>query len=281
MGWTLVTGASGGIGAELARQAAVHGEDVVLVARSKDKIEKIAEGLNSFFGVRCACYAQDLTEKDAAVKLHKWCSEQGIQVDNLINNAGFGDQTAFLDADWDRQYAMVQLNVVALMQLCYEFGRDMRERGEGHILNLSSVAAFMAGPYMSLYYATKGYVLQFSEALSYELRGTGVTVTALCPGPTSTGFERNAHMGGSLMFQAHPQSAADVAMYGYRAMLSGKPVAYHSPTTHVANVLARLLPRNVMTAVAAKVDGKPQPKSQPQPKPFAAKGTESKGGGLA
>lgn len=277
MGWTLVTGASGGIGAELARQAAAHGDDVVLVARSQDRIERIAGELGSYFGVRTACHAQDLTERDAAARLHEWCDERGIFVDSLVNNAGFGDQSAFLDADWDRQYAMVQLNVVALMQLCYEFGRDMRGRGRGRILNLSSVAAFMAGPYMSLYYATKGYVLQFSQALSYELRGTGVTVTALCPGPTSTGFERNARMRGSAMFKAHPQSAADVAWYGYRAMLEGRPVAYHSPTTRVANVLSRILPRDVMTTIAAAVDGSPKS----DPRPFSASDTASKEGNLA
>ncbi len=251
--WTLVTGASGGIGAELARQAALDGSNVVLVARNLEAMEQVASGFRSVAGIETRCLPQDLSEPDAAVRVHDWCCEQGIQVSSLINNAGFGDQAAFLDSDWKRQQDMVQVNLVALMQMSYLFGNDMRRRGQGQILNLSSVAAFMPGPYMSMYYATKGAVLQFSEALAYELRGTGVTVTALCPGPTSTGFERNAHMKGSSMFM-HPQSAADVAAAGYAAMKAGKPVAYCSSTTKVGNVLARLLPRSVMAWIAASID---------------------------
>lgn len=252
--WTLVTGASGGIGAELARQAALDGSNVVLVARNLEAMEQVASGFRSVAGIEACCFSQDLSEPDAAVRIHDWCCEHGIDITSLINNAGFGDQAAFLDSDWKRQQDMVQVNLVALMQMCHLFGNDMRRRGQGQILNMSSVVAFMPGPYMSMYYATKGAILQFSEALAYELRGTGVSVTAFCPGPTSTGFERHARMQGSSMFSMHPQSASHVAAAGYAAMRAGKPLAYCSPTTKVANVLARLLPRNAMAGIAASID---------------------------
>lgn len=154
---------------------------------------------------------------------------------------------------------MVQLNAVAAMQLSYLYGSDMRKAGRGRILNVSSCAAFSAGPYMSIYYATKGFVLSFSLALSKELEGSGVTVTAICPGPTSTGFESAAQMRGSKMFKIiKPQSAAHVAECAYRAMVKGKPVVYHSPTTKLFNIGSRLTTRRFAAGLAENINSKPE-----------------------
>ena len=255
--WTLITGASGGIGRELAEIFAESGHNLILVARSEGKLAELRDRLTAEHGVEARVIAADLSLPDAAERLHE--RTQGLVVDNLVNNAGFGDWGGFLDSDWGRQEQMVQLNITALMQMCRLYGRDMRERGFGHILNLSSVAAFCAGPYMSVYYATKAYVLSFSQALSEELADTGVTATALCPGPTSTGFESAARMKDSKMFTAlHPAKARDVAQRGYDAMQEGKAVAYHSTTTTLMNIGSRLFSRRAARRFAAGINGHPQ-----------------------
>lgn len=157
--------------------------------------------------------------------------EHDIKIDILINNAGFGDSGSFADSDRQKQYEMVQLNVVALMQLTHCFLNSMIEQGHGRILNMSSVAAFCAGPYMSIYYATKEFVRSFSEAVAEEVKGTGVTVTAFCPGPTATGFEQAAAMDkGSAMFRKAAK-AEDVAKGGIRAMMRGWVLSYHGAYT--------------------------------------------------
>ncbi|MEF2654868.1 MAG: SDR family oxidoreductase [Eggerthellaceae bacterium] len=257
MAYTLITGASGGIGREMARECAAHGHDLVLVARSEGKLGELADRLHNEHGVDARVYACDLSVSDAAIELYERIRTDGLAVNRLVNSAGFGDQGAFLDADWSRQADMVQLNVTALMQMTYLYGLDMRDAGFGRILNLSSVAAFSAGPYMSIYYATKGFVLSFSQAVNAELSGSGVTVTALCPGPTATGFERAAQMGGSKMFTFfRPATPEQVAAAGYKSMEAGRPIAYHSAATKVMNVGARLLPRSVANRFAEAINGR-------------------------
>ena len=189
-----------------------------------------------------------------AKDLHDRVLGLGIHVDALVNNAGFGDAGAFCERDWQRQRDMVQVNMVALMQLAHLFVPHMVERGAGMVLNLSSVAAFSAGPYMSVYYASKAFVLSFSEALSEELAGTGVTVTAICPGPTATGFEASAAMGsGSTMFQ-HAASAADVARHGIAAMRAGKAICLEGMFTKVMAVGSRLVPRAIARKLAMRMN---------------------------
>ena len=254
--YTLITGASGGIGRELACEFARHGHNLVLVARSADKLEELAGTLSGSYDVDVRVFACNLAEENAAERVYTFTRTEGLVIDNLVNNAGYGDRAAFVDSDWERQRDMVQVNIISIMQLTYLYGQDMRARGFGHILNLSSVAAFCAGPYMSIYYASKAFVLSFSEAVAEELRGTGVTVTALCPGPTNTGFERAANMEGSKMFSmGHPASARDVAAHGYRAMQRGRTVVYDSAFTKAVNVAARLAPRAVIRTFAKRVDG--------------------------
>ena len=258
MGCALVTGASGGIGAELCRLLATDGHDLVLVARSEERLASFAEELARDYGIRAVPLACDLTQEDAAVVLHQATSDAGIVVDTLANDAGFGCHGAFLESDWERQRQLIQVNVIALTQLSYLYGIDMLGRGHGRILNVASAAAFGPGPYMGGYYASKAWVLSLSQALSAELRGTGVTVTALCPGPTATRFEETADLEGSRMFSHFGvQSARSVAKRGYRAMMAGRAVAYHSPITHVFNIGSRLAPRAVVTRAVEWVNGKP------------------------
>ncbi len=251
----LITGASGGIGKEFAHIFAKNGHSLILVARSTDKLKALCAELKNAYEVETIPYCADLTSCTEIQRLYDYSKESGWQVDYLVNNAGFGDMSAFLDADWPRQRALIDLNISAVVQLTYFFGNDMKERGYGRIINLSSVAAFSAGPYMSLYYASKSFVLSFSEALAEELKGSGVTVTALCPGPTDTGFEKNANMGKSIMFSRLPTATAEqVAKAGYTAAMLGKPIKYHGIVTHSFNLLTRLLPRSVTRRLAKGMD---------------------------
>ena len=215
--YTLITGASGGIGYEFARVFAKENHNLILVARNIDKLEHIKKELELKYKIIVKVFSIDLSERDAANELYNKVNNSRLNVDNLVNNAGVGDWAGFLDSNWDRQYDMVQLNITSLMQVTYLFGNDMKENGAGHILNLSSVAAFSAGPYMSNYYASKGYILSFSQSIAEELKDTNVKVTAYCPGPTSTGFEKEAGMKESKMFTfIKPAKAKSVAEYGYK-----------------------------------------------------------------
>lgn len=250
----LVTGASGGLGTEIARVLASEGFDLLLVARNKKKLRALKEELEVAHGIEVQTLPCDLSREDAALDVYDYVLGRGMHIDALVNNAGFGDSGAFHEADWSRQRDMVQVNVIALMQLTRLLVPHMVKRSCGMVLNLSSVAAFSAGPYMSVYYATKAYVLSFSEALSEELRGTGVTVTALCPGPTATGFESAASMGsGSTMFR-HAAGANEVARDGYKAMRAGKAVCLQGAFTKAMAFGSRLAPRSIARKLAMRMN---------------------------
>ena len=238
MAVALVTGASGGIGTELCDILAAHGYDLVLVARSEAKLRALSEKLEGTYGITAPIFPVDLAEPGVADTLHDALVEQG----------------AFLDSDWSRQEEMVKLNILALMRLAYLFGNDMRRRGAGRILNVASVAAFTAGPYMPVYFASKAFVLSFSQALGEELRGSGVTVTALCPGTTATGFWGAAGMdAGNVFSLMGAQSPRAVAELGFNGLMAGKPVVIHSLPAKLANVAARLVPRRVSTWICGQV----------------------------
>ena len=257
MNYTLITGASGGIGLSFAETFVKHGHNLILVARNKEKLESIQAELETKYAVNSVVYDCDLTSPDATQRLYDDLTSHSMIVDVLVNNAGFGDLGAFLESDWARQQGLIDLNITALTKLTYLFGSDMKRRNRGKIINLSSVAAFSAGPYMSLYYASKSYVLSFSEALSEELKHSGVTVTALCPGPTATGFEQAAHMGSSVMFSRFGTSSPEqVALAGYRAAMKGKSVKYHGFTTNALALAARCLPKHTVCSLAAKMNRK-------------------------
>ncbi|MDE6442233.1 MAG: SDR family oxidoreductase, partial [Clostridia bacterium] len=190
----LVTGASGGLGLEFAKLLAKDGNDLLLVARNGHRLEEIKDELEKAHGVKVYFLACDLTQDDSANKVYDYAKENSLQIDVLINNAGFGDFGNYLDSVWEKQRDMINLNVLALMRLTYLFVPEMKERGKGKILNVASIASFQPGPLMSVYYASKAFVLSFSEALAVELKKTGVTVTALCPGPVRTCFEKAANL---------------------------------------------------------------------------------------
>lgn len=251
----LITGASCGLGYEFAKIFASRKCDLVLVARNKEKLEEIKTELEEKYPVNVIVIARDLTESDAADTIYNKLKILGIRVDYLVNNAGFGDNNGYFDTEWQRQEQMVKLNVLALMHLTHLFGNDMRRRGDGKILNVASIAAFMPGPYMSVYYASKAFVLSFSQAIGAELRKDGVTITALCPGPTATGFEAAANLEKARMFKIFkPAVAADVAKTGYFAMMKGKSVAFHDFATYSVTVLSKIFPSCMSTAVAKFVN---------------------------
>lgn len=250
----LITGASGGLGLEFARILAKRKYNLVLVARNEGKLFSIKNELERKYRIDVNVFATDLSKVDAALDVFNYTLEENIAIDVLINNAGFGDSGSFADSDWQKQYEMVQLNVTALMQLTHCFLNTMIKQGHGRILNMSSVAAFCAGPYMSIYYATKEFVRSFSEAVYEEVKGTGVTVTAFCPGPTATGFEKAASMDkGSAMFKKAAK-AKEVAKGGIRAMMRGKALSYYGGYTKCMSILCRLVPRSVARKYAAKMD---------------------------
>lgn len=244
----LITGASGGIGLEFAKIFASKGDNVILVARSEDKLVKIKKYLEKKYHIFVRFYAKDLTSPNAAKELFDEVVSDGWTVDYLINNAGFGDNRAYLHADWETHENMVKLNVLALMELCYLFGRGMYNCGGGKILNVASVAAFSAGPYMSVYFASKAFVLSFSEALAEEFKHRNVSVTCLCPGPTESNFGTASDYGKSNAFRfMKPAKACDVAKAGYKAMMSGKTRSYHGANVKAMAFLTRLSPRFINT----------------------------------
>ncbi len=247
----LITGASSGIGLEFAKIFASKGDNVILVARNEEKLIKIRKHLMEKYNNFTCFYVKDLSLPNAAKELFDEISSDGREVDYLINNAGFGDNHKYLHADFETHENMVKLNVLALMELCYYFGKVMCNRGSGKILNVASVAAFSSGPYMSVYYATKAFVLSISEALAEEFDEKGVSVTCLCPGPTETNFGAVSDFGKSNAFRyLGVAKASDVAKAGYKAMMKNKPLHYHGFNVKAMAFLTRFSPRFVNTKFA-------------------------------
>jgi short-subunit dehydrogenase len=251
--FALITGASRGIGLELAKECAKHGHDVVLVARRQDALEAAAGQIEGKYGVRAIVLPADLTDPAAPSEISAAMIEQEIVVHMLINNAGFGLGGEFLETDIEREIEMIQVNVTALTQLTKLFVRSMVKLHSGRIMNVASTAAFQPGPLMSVYYATKAYVLSFSEAIAEELRNTGVTVTALCPGATATDFAETAQISNSRLFRKlGVADAGDVARYGYKAMMRGDRVAIPGWRDKLMIQSERFAPRRLITAIARK-----------------------------
>jgi hypothetical protein len=240
----LITGASGGIGLELARLCAKGGHDLILVARNQAKLEEIAKYLSGMYQIRVELIAADLADAEAPAAIVGAAAGRGMAVDVLVNNAGFGDWGLFGRADLERQLAMIQVNVIALTQLTRLLLPGMVTRRKGRILNVASTAAFAPGPLMAVYYATKAYVLSFSEAISTELRGTGITVTALCPGPTRTGFAEAAGVVGSNLYHGpNVMGVESVAESGYRGMMRGRTVVIPGLANKLIVQSIRISPR--------------------------------------
>ncbi|SHO44390.1 SDR family NAD(P)-dependent oxidoreductase [Anaerocolumna xylanovorans] len=251
----LITGASKGIGRELAILFAKQGYDLVLIARSKELLVGLSKKLDKQYGVAVTVIEKDLTNLEAPEEI--WEELKGREVDVLVNNAGFGDYKEFAHSEWEKQYFMIQLNITALMHMTRLFLPAMVERGEGKILNLASTAAFLPGPNMSVYYATKAAVLSFSQAVSREVRKSNVTVTALCPGPTSTNFENAAGLVNSKLFHSlKVTSARKVAVYGYKALMRGKTVAVEGLSNKLLVLGAKLAPRGLVLTMIDQIQSK-------------------------
>lgn len=217
----LITGASSGIGKELAHIHAEQGGDLVIVARRQDKLNALKTELENKHGVKVTVIAKDLTLPGAASELYEEIQQTGVEVNYLINNAGFGGHGKFHERAWEQDLAMISLNVVALTALTRCFLPDFVERNEGRILNVSSTASLMAGPLQAVYFATKAYVTSLSNAIAGELHDTNITVTALLPGATETEFASTSGMERTNLF-SKTVSARSVAEDGYNAMLDGK-----------------------------------------------------------
>jgi len=245
----LITGASSGIGLELARIFAARGMNVVLVARRDDTLRTLAAELQAS-GVRADVIAADLAAPGAAGSLYARVQSLGVDVDVLVNNAGFGLYGPFLESPLETDLSMIQLNIAAVTELTRRFLPAMVARRRGRIMIVSSTAAFFPGPLMAVYYATKAYLLSFSEAIANELQGTGVTVTALCPGPTESGFAAAAKQEESRLIAGRTlMTSREVAQQGYDALMAGKPVVITGWSNKLSVLAPRLLPRRAVASI--------------------------------
>lgn len=247
----LITGASGGIGYELAKLFARDGYNLALVARSGDNLNQVAGELQGKFGVTVKTIALDLTTAPAARFLFDQLQRERVVVDVLVNNAGFGVLGEFVEIAEEKILGQIQLNVTALTHLTRLFLPGMVERRGGKIMNVASTAAFQPGPLMAVYYATKAYVLSFSEALANEVAGTGVVVSCFCPGPTDTGFQKRAGMENSRIFKKiGAMNVEAVARDGYRGLMAGKTVVISGMQNWLVAESVRFAPRKWVTAVS-------------------------------
>jgi short-subunit dehydrogenase len=222
MNYALITGASSGIGLELAKIMAEQGNNLILVARRINLLQDLKVNLEAKYGIKVEVRAADLSISGEANALYELCQSRGLQIEYLINNAGYGDYGQFDTSKLDTYRNMLQLNVIALTELTALFVKDMKQRKSGKIMNVGSLAAFQPGPNFAVYAASKAYVMQFTEALNFELRGSGVTATLLSPGVTETGFVSRASMGDAAIAKGSLMDAQSVARAGYAAMMSGK-----------------------------------------------------------
>ncbi|HEY0236609.1 MAG TPA: SDR family oxidoreductase [Afipia sp.] len=249
---TLITGASSGIGAELARIFAAKGHRVALVARRADKLAELAGSIVAAGGVQPAVIVCDLQKPDAGNLIVSQLQAQNLDVEILVNNAGFGLFGLSADLDRERQLAMIDLNVRALTDLSLRFSENV-VRNKGGILNVSSIAAFLPGPGMAVYYASKAFVLSFTEALRGELGRHGVKVTALCPGPVPTEFQQRAGFAPGLDSAVLNVPARDVAAAGYRGLMKNRQVVLPGLGIRLIPFFLRFAPRNLVLAAVSRV----------------------------
>jgi len=257
----LITGASDGIGLELARIHAAAGDHLILVARRLDRLEALRDELlgKHHRKIDIHCYGLDLSLPESIETLYQSTCTAGLQVDYLINNAGFGAHGPFESIRWEKEASMIDLNVRAVVHLTKLYMKDMIQRGSGRIMNVASTASFQPGPGMAVYFATKAFVLHFSEALHFELRRHGITVTSLCPGPTQSGFEQAMKEPGqadpAMLKNAQIPGSAEVAQFGYDAMMRGRAVAVHGFMNRFLAATTGLFPRSLVVRIAASITG--------------------------
>lgn len=255
--WTLITGATGGIGQEFAFQMALKGSNLVLVGRNSSELEKMARKLKNTYCIETHAIVCDLSEPQAVDNLIAEVRGAGIEIETLINNAGFGYDSAFIESDLSRQTALLQVNCLALMQMCYEFAIPMVERGHGNILNVASIAGFMPGPYMSTYYASKAFVQSFSNALHVELEQHNIHVTTLCPGPVATPFWANADAAQiGLAKQSIALEPPAVVHEALKALQRNKMMCVPGVLAKATVFASRIMPRELIAHMAAGLQKK-------------------------
>ena len=251
----LITGASSGIGLELARLFAADGVDLVLVARRTERLEKLKIELEHRYKINAHVIASDLSLSQSPEEVFAETKRMGLEIDCLVNNAGFGQLGEFSEIDWQKEADMIQLNVIALTHLTKLYLPEMLAKGRGRILNVASTAAFQPGPLMAVYFATKAYVLSFSSAIAEELRNTGVTVTTLCPGPTASEFQMVADMENvSMLKRRKLPTSAEVAEYGYNAMKKGKRIAIPGFSNKLLAFSTRFATTKMLTRIVHKLN---------------------------
>jgi short-subunit dehydrogenase len=256
MGTALITGASAGLGKDFATLFATDGHDLVLVARREDRLEEIASELREKHGVNVIVHAADLGDRQAPTEIFDAIQTQGVVVEFLVNNAGFGSNGTFWELPLDRELGQIHVNIEALVHLTHLFVGPMVQRSSGRVLNIASTAGFQAGPNMATYYATKAFVISFTEAIAHELRGTGVRATAHCPGATATEFSAIAGNDKSNLFKkGNVATSMDVARDAYRAMHAGKPLAIHGAMNSFLAFGNRFAPRSMVTTITGKLNG--------------------------
>lgn len=255
--YVLITGASMGIGLEFAQEFARRGYPLILVARSEGKLASLAAEIAKKTKVDVRYLALDLSLPEAPQQLAEFTRAQKLPVEILVNNAGFGEFGFFAETDWEKEARMIDLNMRTLTHLTKLYLPEMIARKSGKVLNVASTAAFQPGPTMAVYYATKAYVLSFSEAISNELEGTGVTVTALCPGPTESNFQAAANLDDSKLFKGKKlPSSKEVAIYGIDALLDGKVVAIHGVMNAIMAFSVRFTPRFLVRKLVRAIQAK-------------------------
>ena len=248
---TLITGASPGLGKELAKLYALDNNDLILVARNESKLNEVKNEILQLANVKCDIVVADLSIKEEWEKVYNYTKDKGYFVNNLVNNAGFGDRTDFLEMDIDFQIKMTEVNCNSALYLTRMFLPSMVEHNEGHIINVASIAGFMPGPFMATYHATKGYLLLLGEAISYELRKTKVKLLTLCPGPFNSEFVSKAHNDYTFK-KIKPIEASEVAKYGYKKSLQGKSVAIVGFKNKLTVFATRFAPRSFVAKTSAK-----------------------------
>ncbi len=246
--WGLITGASGGIGLDLANLMAHDNLNLVIVARSQDKLEQLKSELEKAHSIQVKVLVKDLSKSESPQEIYSELDKENISISILVNNAGFGTYGAFHKSDLERELNMIQVNITSLAHLSRLFIGPMVEKGEGKVLNVASAAAFQPGPWMANYFASKAYVLHFSEALRNELIGTGVTVTCLCPGPTQTKFFENARMNDSGL-ASRKMDSLKVAKTGYNALKKGKTIVIPGLFYKLLTFSVRTAPRKMVAKI--------------------------------
>lgn len=247
----LITGGSSGIGRELARVFAQAGHSLILIARSKDSLEQTAYDLRNTFGVTVDTLKLDLARPQAGKIIYDWVESRGRVIWCLVNNVGIGNYGKFSAIPLDKERELLELNIALLTELCHRFIPHLKKHGGGKILNVASLAAFQPGPYLTTYYASKAYVLLFSEALTYELKNDHIQVTALCPGPSPTNFFKRANLPSTSKFlRANMTSPQEIAEQGYEGLMKNKTIIIPSFKLRIVPWGARLFPRSIMALIS-------------------------------